>query len=442
MKKILFILAIVLCLAVLTNAQVSKKISGHTGYVNTVAFSPGGKFISSGSNDGTIRIISTDEGKLLKEIKTDNSIFKLVFSEGAKEICAGITPLLSISAAVDSFIVVYDAFSGLLNKKLDVKSRSPNFFYSEQDKTLMTIVPDLTADSCTYTYDYTLSRNSSSNCYKLMLNNYNLPENNYKSNYVNRIHFWSFNSPWTLSHNGKYIAVCPVNEENEKNSATRDKNIDKQYNESMKGSLVYFFDIESRRLVNKVKIINSYLRQKNIIISDDSKYFYYTAVEYFNDVIKILDINKDEEIKTLKGHTREILSIALHPSGKYLASAGKDNTVRIWDLRTGETIRVLEGHTDNVNYVAFSPNGKYLVSASDDKAIILWDLSLISSDIDLYSMKYDLDKGIKDYLSEERNMEENISGNSADIKSLDEKYSEKYNDLYKKKSEEYNNRIK
>jgi WD40 repeat protein len=383
-----------------------------------------------------------DNGKLIKEIKTNNSIFKLAFSDGAKEICAGITPLLSISAAVDSFIVVYNTFSGLLNNKLDVKSRSPNFFYSEPDKTLMTIVPDLTADSCTYTYDYNLSRNMNSNCYKLVFNNYNLTENNYRSNYIDRIHFWSFNSPWVLSNNCKYIAVCPVNEVDEKKSADRDNSFDKKYNESVKESLVYFYDLGNKKLSGKVKIINSYLRQKNIIISDDSKYFYYTAVEYFNDVIKILDVNKDEEVKTLKGHTREILSIALHPSGKYLASAGKDNTVRIWDLRTGETIKILEEHSDNVNYVSFSPNGKYLASASDDKTVILWDLSSVSPDIDLYSVKYDLERGIKDYLYEERNLEESISGNVSDTKSLDEKYSDKYNVLYKQKTEEYDNRIK
>lgn len=435
-------LTIVIILSGLSNAQVSKKITGNSGYVNTVAFSPGGKFVSSGGYDGTIRIYSVEDGKLIKEIKTDNSIFKLAFSDGAKEICAGITPLLSISAAVDSFIVVYNSFSGLLNNKLDVKSRSPNFFYSEQDKTLMTIVPDLTADSCTYTYDYNLSRNMNSNCYKLVFNNYNLTENNYRSNYVDRIHFWSFNSPWALSNNCKYIAVCPVNEVDEKKSADRDNSFEKKYNESVKESLVYFYDLGNRKLSGKVKIINSYLRQKNIVISDDLKYFYYTAVEYFNDVIKVLDVNKDEEVKTLKGHTREILSIALHPSGKYLASAGKDNTVRIWDLRTGETIKILEGHNDNVNYVSFSPNGKYLASASDDKTVVLWDLSSVSPDIDLYSVKYDLDKGIKDFLYEERNLEESITGNMSDVKSLDEKYSDKYNVLYKQKTEEYNNRIK
>lgn len=442
MKKLIMFLTIVIILSGLSNAQVSKKITGNSGYVNTVAFSPGGKFVSSGGYDGAIKIYSVEDGKLIKEIKTDNSIFKLAFSDGAKEICAGITPLLSISAAVDSFIVVYNSFSGILNNKLDVKSRSPNFFYSEMDKTLMTIVPDLTADSCTYTYDYNLSRNMNSNCYKLVFNNYNLTENNYRSNYVDRIHFWSFNSPWVLSNNYKYIAVCPVNEVDEKKSADRDNSFDKKYNESVKESLVYFYDLGNRKLSGKVKIINSYLRQKNIVISDDLKYFYYTAVEYFNDVIKVLDVNKDEEVKTLKGHTREILSIALHPSGKYLASAGKDNTVRIWDLRTGETIKILEGHNDNVNYVSFSPNGKYLASASDDKTVILWDLSSVSPDIDLYSVKYDLDKGIKDFLYEERNLEESITGNMSDVKSLDEKYSDKYNVLYKQKTEEYNNHIK
>ncbi|MFA5404441.1 MAG: hypothetical protein WC358_05865, partial [Ignavibacteria bacterium] len=208
------------------------------------------------------------------------------------------------------------------------------------------------------------------------------------------------------------------------------------------GNLIYFYDIDSKKLINKIKIINSYLKQKNILISDDAKYFYYVAVEYFDDVIKILDINKDEDIKSLKGHSREILCLALHPSGNYIASGSKDNTIRIWDLNSGKTIKVLEGHNDNVNYISFSPDGRFLVSASDDKSVIIWDLSTFSSEIDLYSLKYSLDKGIKKYLIEEKSMELNKPGNLNDIKSIDEKYAEKYNNLYKLKLEEYNNKKK
>ncbi|MFA5404442.1 MAG: WD40 repeat domain-containing protein, partial [Ignavibacteria bacterium] len=224
MKKLIFVLLMVFLVTPIMLAQVYQKITGYNSYVNALAFSPGGKYIASGEKDGTIKIMDADNGELIKVIKTKNSIFKLAFSNEAKEICAGIAPLLSISAEIDPFIVVYDMYNGLLKQNIDVKSRSPNFFYSNPDKKLMTIVPELTMDNCTYTYDYSLSTYLNSNCYKLEFNNYSLSDNNYSVNYIDRIHFWSFNSPWTVSASGKYIAICPENEKSDKISTNPVKN--------------------------------------------------------------------------------------------------------------------------------------------------------------------------------------------------------------------------
>ena len=61
------------------------------------------------------------------------------------------------------------------------------------------------------------------------------------------------------------------------------------------------------------------------------------------------------------------------PGGRYLASAGEDQTVRVWNLETGQG-RVLEGHTGIVKRLAFSPDETRLASAGQDTTVYLWDM--------------------------------------------------------------------
>ena len=56
-----------------------------------------------------------------------------------------------------------------------------------------------------------------------------------------------------------------------------------------------------------------------------------------------------------------------------VASAGESNIIKLWNLQN-DTVRTLRGHTDIVNSVAFSPNGELLASVSDDRTIKLWNI--------------------------------------------------------------------
>jgi WD40 repeat protein len=77
---------------------------------------------------------------------------------------------------------------------------------------------------------------------------------------------------------------------------------------------------------------------------------------------------------TLVGHTDTVWSVAWSPDSKTLASGSADNRIRLWDVTTRKPIRTpLAGHTDTVWSVAWSPNGKALASGSGDNSIRLWD---------------------------------------------------------------------
>jgi WD40 repeat protein len=84
---------------------------------------------------------------------------------------------------------------------------------------------------------------------------------------------------------------------------------------------------------------------------------------------------QDSLVRTLKGHTGDVGSVAFSPDGKFLASGSRDYTIKLWDVATGSLVRTLEGHASGVLSVAFSPDGRLLASGSGDWTIKLWDIS-------------------------------------------------------------------
>ena len=62
------------------------------------------------------------------------------------------------------------------------------------------------------------------------------------------------------------------------------------------------------------------------------------------------------------------------PDSKYALSAGSDKTLRLWDVETGKLIRTFRGHTDVIYSVAFSSDGKLALSGSWDATVRLWNV--------------------------------------------------------------------
>jgi WD40 repeat protein/nucleoside phosphorylase len=89
--------------------------------------------------------------------------------------------------------------------------------------------------------------------------------------------------------------------------------------------------------------------------------------------VRLWDVTSGTERRVLKGRSQSVRSVAFSPDGATLAAGSLDATVRLWDVSLGSERRVLRRHSQSVWSVAFSPNGAMLASASNDAAVRLWD---------------------------------------------------------------------
>lgn len=97
----------------------------------------------------------------------------------------------------------------------------------------------------------------------------------------------------------------------------------------------------------------------------------------FDRVAKLWGVETGLEWATLSGHKGWVATVAFSPDGAMLATGSHDQTIKLWDTETGQELVTLPGHTGNVYSVAFSPDGSRLASGSLDGTVRLWDLKLV-----------------------------------------------------------------
>ena len=65
--------------------------------------------------------------------------------------------------------------------------------------------------------------------------------------------------------------------------------------------------------------------------------------------------------------------ISFSPDRRFALSGSEDSTIAFWDLKTGYRIRTFKGHSFSISSVAFLSNGESFVSSSRDGTMALWE---------------------------------------------------------------------
>jgi WD40 repeat protein/GTPase SAR1 family protein len=288
-------------------AVLEHKLTGHTSWINSVAVSPDGTWVASGSDDKTVKIwdLETGEYRATLEGHTD-MVNAVAITPDGKRILSG---------SDDHTVLILDVDSGKEHTKL---------------KGHTSFVRSLIALSDT---KHALS---SQDVYKGVVN----------------LKLWELTS---LS----CIRTIPCGTETGDGVFSIAANLSgTQALSGHRDGRLRLWNLKTGECLATLKDHSDIV--KSIQITPDGRF----AVSGSDDkTVKIWNLETGTCVGTLEGHQAEVLSVAVSPDGALIASTGfTDRTVRLWDWKSGACIQVISNKDNNFPIsVAFSPDGARLV---------------------------------------------------------------------------------
>lgn len=328
-----------------TKFKLLKTLEGHSNNVNSVAFSPDGTKIISGSEDGIIKIWEANSGKCIQTLKGYSSkVESVAWSPDGKYIVCG---------GDGRHVKIWETNSWESIKTLEINSC---YAYS------VAWSPDGKYIVCGESGGLKIfDANSGENIkymskilYRDMLI---LPSSNFSMNFSNfsmeKSVSWSPDSKYIVS--GSYCGNLEV------------------WNGNVK-----IWDVNSGICIKTIKVIGNYSKFVNSVCwSPDGKYI---VIVHDEGSVYIWDVNSRKCIQNLTRCLEPARSVSWSPDGKYIVIGYSFSDsillpgcgIRIFDANSGKKIKTLKGHSSIVSSVACSPDGKYIVSGSWDKTIRIW----------------------------------------------------------------------
>lgn len=86
--------------------------------------------------------------------------------------------------------------------------------------------------------------------------------------------------------------------------------------------------------------------------------------EDFENIISLWRVGSGGRVGTLSGHKQGIWSLAFSHDGRTLASSGSGGIIRLWNVAARSELLTIREHGSVVTDLAFSPNGRYLISGT------------------------------------------------------------------------------
>lgn len=98
-----------------------------------------------------------------------------------------------------------------------------------------------------------------------------------------------------------------------------------------------------------------------------------------DNTVRVWDFGTLSPVTTFRGHGSEVTSAVFLPNGTTVLSASHDKTVREWNVASYEELRILrgrtlDGHEDAVLAASYSGDQKHILTASRDRSARTWEV--------------------------------------------------------------------
>jgi WD40 repeat protein/serine/threonine protein kinase len=90
--------------------------------------------------------------------------------------------------------------------------------------------------------------------------------------------------------------------------------------------------------------------------------------------VKVWNPGTGREVRSWNYSNKEVTTVAFSPNSTILATAGQDATVRLWNTSNWEELTCMRGHANTVCSLTWSPDGMTLASGSRDQSVRIWDI--------------------------------------------------------------------
>ena len=307
------------------DSRLRATLKGHTDFVTSVAFSPDGEKLVSGSWDKSIILWDPYTYKRIETGLHENDVTSVTFSPDGQRIAStGADKVIRLWASDATFLAstIEDDIFGKYTAVVFI-----NPFRSDGYR--VAAANDL--DESIYSFDY----------------------------YDNSSHW---NTDWSKigTHATSSLAVSPDQSMLASAGTKRDFN-------------VLLWDPYNNTVP---KTLEGHTQPVTSVAFSPDREILASGSE--DDTVILWNIADGTPTATLEGHTNRVLSVAFSPDGKTLASGSDDKTIRLWDVATERQIDTLLGHTSGVASLAFNPNRlTYMLASAGgyDHKVLLWDLS-------------------------------------------------------------------
>ncbi|AEE54178.1 hypothetical protein [Haliscomenobacter hydrossis] len=321
------------------------------GRVNAVAFSPDGKQIATGGDDGTVKVWGVENLRIEEFYRYEEEITSSVFFQNGTKV---------LTTSREGRVILWEIGTGQGMTLFEYNKPTNAAIVSPNEKYLLVITDDLEIELFTITIE-----NESITFNSIGIISGGLVTSN------------------VFSNNGKNLLIVE--------DYVKVRSIDLESGQIMNlfeehsGILSLAFSIDDEKILTGsedgiVKLWDVKTKQLEKLFENHTDPV--NSVAFSPDGRKILTGSEDSsailwDIETKKVEKKffhknsPVYSVAFSPDGKQIATGGR-RIATLWDLESGFAMQDFIGHKNDIHSVSFSPDGKNILTYSTDNTAILW----------------------------------------------------------------------